>query len=132
MTVARASGDKGFCDVLFGRIVRSRGACEGCGSTTDLQTAHILGRTFSATRCLEANAFCLCASEHARFTTHPDEWMTFVDDKIGMDEYLRLKHLALAGVVGLTSKTWWREELVRLKARCVELGLDPRRKVPSP
>lgn len=130
--VAQRKGAPGLADELFRRIIRQRGACENCGQQRYdlLQTAHIIGRKFSATRCDESNAFCLCASCHARFTDHPDEWLDYVDRTIGMDEYFRLKQRAEAGIT-VSSAVFWSVEVDRLKRRCVELELDTRRRIPA-
>jgi hypothetical protein len=65
--ISKARGYKKKCDDLFSKIVRARGACEACGSTSFLQTSHIQGRAFSALRCDFRNAHCLCAKCHWRW-----------------------------------------------------------------
>jgi hypothetical protein len=88
--------------------------CENCGEEgyAKLQAAHVLSRRYAATRTDEANAFCLCARCHMRFTEHADEWMGFIDATIGRAEYNRLKGKALDGV--RTSEAFWRDECARL------------------
>ncbi len=76
--VASPKGAKAKADRLFSLIVRARGACQACGKTTNLQCAHIISRRYSQTRCVEDNAFCLCAGCHMRFTDHPVEFGDFV------------------------------------------------------
>jgi 5-methylcytosine-specific restriction endonuclease McrA len=81
MTVARAKGAKARADKFFSLIVRSKGACENCGLTTNLQCAHIRSRRFSNTRCELVNAFCLCAACHRKFTDEPLLFASFVHEK---------------------------------------------------
>lgn len=115
MAVAYGKGPKGKATRLHSLVVRKRGRCQRCGSTANLQCAHIIGRKFSATRTDENNAWCLCASCHARFTDHPDEHMAFVAETIGMDAFDVLKRKALDN-----SRPWresmWQEEVDRLQA----------------
>lgn len=89
MTVSRAKGSKAKCDRLFSLIIRSRGRCEHCGETRypQLQTAHIISRRYSHTRCDLANAFCLCATCHRRFTDYPASFGEFVRESIGQLAY---------------------------------------------
>lgn len=96
--------------VLHSQLVRSRGACENCGKTTNLQCAHIISRRYSATRTDLDNAFCLCAGCHMRFTEWPVEFGSFVVDKIGNVEYATLR--AKAETV---TRMDWAAELERLK-----------------
>lgn len=62
------------CDTLFSKIVRSRGFCENCGATDNLQCAHGISRRYRNIRWAEDNAFCLCASCHVFYTHRPLEW----------------------------------------------------------
>ncbi len=100
---------------LHSRLVRSlkgpRCQC-GCGRlATD--AAHIVGRTFAHTRTDLDNALALAAECHRRFTNWPDEWVVFLGQAIGMDEYERLKRKAEDGV---GEKFDWFDELDRLRA----------------
>lgn len=66
---------KDKADILFSRIIRSKGACERCGeSNVQLQCAHWISRRYAWTRTYEDNAFCLCAKDHHYFTDHPTEF----------------------------------------------------------
>ncbi len=107
-------GLRGKATKLHSQVTRARGVCVQCGQTepTQLQTAHIIGRRYAATRTDEANSFCACARCHMRWTDHPDEWVAFCDATIGRAEYDRLKAKALAGV--RTSESFWRAECERL------------------
>jgi len=60
-----------------------------------LQCAHIISRRYATTRTDLANAFCLDAGCHLRFTEHADEWMAFIDRTIGRKKYAELKSRAL-------------------------------------
>lgn len=115
MTVSRMKGPKGKADRLCSQLVRSRGACQKCGSTRDLQAAHIISRRFSATRSDERNLWCLCAKCHRRFHDHPDEHMAFVASTIGLDLFRELKERALTN-----PRPWkdsdWQAEAARLEA----------------
>lgn len=106
-------GAKGKADRLFSLIVRSDGICRSCGDRDyrKLQCAHIIPRTFSATRTDEANAMCLCWSCHRRYTDDPFAWVSFVDATIGREEYDRLKTKAREGV---GTKVDWESEAMRL------------------
>lgn len=117
-TVGNTRAAKKKADVLFSKIVRARGACERCGENdyTKLQTAHIISRRFSNTRCDLANAFALCAKCHHFFTDHPVAFGEFVIAKIGRTEYERLFALARPAL-----KFDWVAEVERLKAIAREL-----------
>ena len=124
MTVSRRRGDPGKADMLFSRLVRSRGDCERCGRPgTD--TAHIVRRRYSATRCVEDNAWCLCRSCHQLTDQWPHEFMWLVERTIGVDRYHELYRLANAGLTQ-SSRLFWRGEVQRLIARCEEVGVDTR------
>lgn len=127
MAVAYGKNDVGKATRLHSLLVRSRGRCEKCGSTQNLQCAHIIKRRFSAVRTDETNAWCLCASCHFRLETHPDEHVAFAFQTIGPDAFHSLKERALAGPP-MSSKLFWRSEVERLQARCDELGLNPKAK----
>ena len=89
MTVSKARGAKGKADRLFSWIVRARGACQNCSETryAQLQTAHIISRRYSHTRCDPTNAYCLCARCHRYFTDHPPSFGEFVRETIGQLAY---------------------------------------------
>jgi hypothetical protein len=127
---AAAKGDRGLADILMSRIVRSRETCQRCGGVgTD--TAHIVKRRYSATRCVEDNAWCLCRACHGHTEEFPHEFMALVDHTIGRRRYDQLVHMALLGIGTWNSKLFWANEVTRLKARCEELGLDTRRRIPA-
>lgn len=128
MTVARSKGNRGLADILFSRIVRSRGRCEypGCDSQGPFDTAHLIGRNYSAVRCVETNAICACRTHHALIDSWPEEKLRVIEATIGMDVYEQNRDLARAGHA-LSAALFWAAEVDRLKTRCVELGLSDRR-----
>jgi hypothetical protein len=79
---------------LHAELVRARGSCERCGTTENLQCAHIISRRYSQTRCRLDNAFCLCAGCHMRFTEWPLEFARFVQNQIGINGYMELKSIS--------------------------------------
>ena len=98
MTVQYGKGDKGKATKLHSRIVRHRAKrCERCGSKDNLQCAHIISRTFSATRCELENALCLCASCHKWTELFPVSFARLVDKHIGADVYAGLEKKAIDG-----------------------------------
>lgn len=119
MKVKPAKAAKGRADRLFSLIVRSAGRCARCGSTQNLQCAHIVSRRFSATRCDFTNASCLCAGCHLRLTNEPFEHVAFFTERLGADEYADLRARALAG-----AKVDWvsRAEELRVIARAKGLA----------
>lgn len=132
MSVSQRSGDPGLADALFSRIIRSRGLCQypGCTSQGPYVTGHLIGRTYRNTRCLEDNAVAICPTHHALIDAWWDEKALVVEATIGQARYDQLKRLANQTPT-TTSKLFWASEAERLKARCVELGLDVRRKIPA-
>ena len=130
MTIARRTGDAGKADRLFSLIVRSRGRCEypGCGSQGPYDTAHLIGRALSGTRCLEDNAVCACRTHHRLIDNWWDEKALIISVTIGADRYQELRAIAEAHKHRpVTSVMFWRGEVARLTARCAELNIDTRR-----
>lgn len=117
-TAASVKGAKKRADVLFSKIVRAAGACRKCGSTTNLQTAHVISRRYSNTRCVLSNAFCLDAKCHMFFTDHPVEWANFVLQEIGQSEYERLYALSQS-----TAKVDWAVVAAELSVTAKNLGV---------
>lgn len=109
--IARAKGHKGKADALFSKIIRLPGVCLRCGSTANLQCAHIISRRYSATRCDTRNAWCLCAGCHRRLTDWPREHSQFITQTIGSEVYDELKLKAET-----VTKVDWAAEYERLKA----------------
>ena len=65
-------------DKLTGAMCRSKGKCEFCGKTEELQWAHFITRGVIKLRYEPKNYACLCAGCHFRGHEHPkwfsDEW----------------------------------------------------------
>ena len=65
-------------DKLFSDRVRSKGKCEFCGSTQNLQCAHFITRKIIKLRYEPLNAACLCVGCHFMGHHHPrlftDSW----------------------------------------------------------
>lgn len=114
-----AKGDRGKADRLFSLIIRSKGFCQCCGATSNLQCAHIISRKYSNTRTLEKNAFCLCAGCHMHFTHWPLEFSAFVEEKIGKYQYQALREIAHR-----TTKVNWPAEVARLKDVWASISAD--------
>lgn len=106
-------GAKGKATRLHSQLVRLRGLCESCGSTDNLQCAHIISRKYNATRTDENNAFCLCARCHMNFTDDPVGFGLFVIDRVGEPAYDALRAKANGGVKWYESD--WRDECARLE-----------------
>ncbi len=111
----RPKGAKGKADRLFSKLIRSRGVCVGCGEREypKLQTCHVVSRRYAWTRVDPDNAVCGCWRCHRYWTDNPVEWAQFVENHLGLDEYLRLKQKALGGV---GKKVDWDAEVLRLQA----------------
>jgi hypothetical protein len=128
VTVSRRTGAPGKADWLFSRIVRSRGFCQmpGCRCPGPYDTAHVIGRVYSATRCIEDNAWCLCRTHHTTVDNWPEEKLRLVVQTIGMPRYEELRALAQAGPPP-PKRLFWPSEVERLMERCQELGIDTKR-----
>lgn len=108
--VGSPKGAKARADKYFSLIVRARGECQACGKRENLQTAHVISRRFSNTRCELMNAYCLCAGCHHHFTDHPVEWGQFVIEKMGESGYRHLTAMSQ-----LTTKVDWFEVAQHLR-----------------
>lgn len=104
---------KAKADKLFSQIIRANGYCERClrqSPQVQLQTAHIISRTYSKIRTDERNAFCLCSACHRYFHNWPKEFAKFITDKRGSKVYEELKAKAED-----TGKFDWSLEYERLE-----------------
>lgn len=110
--VGSPKGAKAKADKYFSLLIRSRGACQACGKTLNLQCAHIISRRYSHTRCVERNALCLCAGCHHYYTDHPAEFGTLVLTFMDAHEYDALTQLSQ-----LTGKVDWVAVAAEMKAR---------------
>jgi hypothetical protein len=113
------AGPMGVADDLFSRIVRelARHRCARCrGVATDC--AHIVGRAAGRIRTDERNALALCRRCHNWYTGHPKAWREWIEERSPglLDELGRLAHAGeKLGVL------FWRDEVVRLRARLREV-----------
>lgn len=107
-------GPAGTAEKLHSELVRSRGACERCGSPGPLECAHIVRRRYVATRTCERNAWCLCHHCHRIVDEDPTEFYDLIEATIGREGFTLLKNQALGN-----TKVWresdWREECGRLR-----------------
>ena len=79
-------------DKLCGQIARSIGHCEHCGSSDNLQWAHIITRSIVRLRYERKNWYALCASCHRHFHNKPLQFSDFVAKTKGkniVDELIR-------------------------------------------
>lgn len=81
-------------DQLWSRTIREHGCCEACGSTWQLEAAHIIPRRFRATRWRRDNGLCLCHTCHQYFEAGRRFFVRWVKDHIGEDKYRELWFLA--------------------------------------
>ena len=116
MSVAYGKGPKGKATRLHSLLVRSRGRCERCGEARyeKLTTAHIIRRSYTATRTDESASWCLCYSCHRLTEDFPREFMALVEQTIGMERYEELERLARAGMK--RSQADWHAEVLRLES----------------
>lgn len=106
-------------DLIFSRIIRSRGVCEHCGRRENLQCAHGFSRRYRATRWDEEQCWCLCSSCHFTFTHNPLRWDDWMLDRMGVVLYQSKRDLALHGRNPDLSET-----VARLKAREAQITDD--------
>lgn len=92
-------GKKAKATMLHSKVVRARGRCERCGETDygKLQTAHIIPRRYSVTRCDPNAAWCLCVGCHLRTTEWASEHMALVEATIGLGAYGLMRAAAQRG-----------------------------------
>lgn len=139
MPTKRRKGKPGKADKLFSELVRSKGRCEAADwdgwyhvCSPQLQTCHVIGRRYAATRTDFDNAICCCASAHTHFTNKPILWTAFVDwwaERTGRARRARIEGEMVQGdhwedvmrrrADALTSSPRrfdWKAEVVRLQA----------------
>ena len=114
-------GAKGKATKLHSKLVRSRGRCERCGESdyAKLECAHIISRTYSATRTDLDNAWALCHACHFRLSKWPREHSHFITETIGSEKYELLR--AKAETV---TKMNWEDEYARLKQIAKDLDIS--------
>tara|TARA_R110000868_G_scaffold102674_7_gene282812 strand:- start:454 stop:831 length:378 start_codon:yes stop_codon:yes gene_type:complete len=116
MPVDYGKSTKAKATKLHSLYVRTRDnfTCRWCGATKQsgkqIQCAHIISRSISATRTDESNAVALCASCHWAQSKNPLVWARWVEKELGT-KYL--DGLLARGVPGV--KVDWGAEVERLK-----------------
>lgn len=107
------------CDTLFSSIVRSRGACQRCGSKYNLQCAHVIGRSDHFLRWDENNALCLCHDCHNnwahRFPNSFKDWFSikFPQQRAYLDQNQGVNKRSLDEIISLYEElkiTWSKHE----------------------
>ena len=87
---------KKSCDKLWSKIIRSKGHCEICRTTQNLEAHHIVTRSRIPTRWDVDNGICLC-SKHHKFCTeisaHGNSiaFARWFDDKFGPERFTRIQ-----------------------------------------
>ena len=107
----RRASEEGLCkthlkqrkDRAFSLRIRARdGRCLACGTTVNLQCAHIVSAVYPATRWNEDNAITLCRADHKKFTEWPLIWEAWLGENFpGRLE--RMKDLA-RGMEGASTR----------------------------
>ena len=98
-TAAKAKATK-----LHSLLVRTRDGfrCRWCGVHKDdgkqIQCAHIISRSISATRTDEKNAVALCASCHWKQSKNPLVWARWLEDELGREHLDDLLERGVSGV----------------------------------
>ena len=75
-----------------GRCLMASFACWG-----ELECAHIIRRSFKATRWEPINAVTLCSEHHRWYTEHPLAWTAWATEHLGPDTYAALVERAYKG-----------------------------------
>ena len=112
---AYGRGDRGKATRLHSIVVRQKGYCERCGAPdtkVSLDAAHIIRRSYGATRADPANGWALCRSCHSLVDTFADEFAALVEKTIGWAGYRRLKRKAQQGV---GAKQDWSAQVEKLQ-----------------
>lgn len=78
-------------DILFSKIVRSKGYCVKCGKTSNLQAAHIYSRRYRSVRWDWNNVLCLCSGCHFWSHHNPILFTEWVAEYLGEHKYIQLK-----------------------------------------
>lgn len=98
-------GMKAEADRLFSQLIRSKGRCEWCGSTLNLQCSHVVSRKYNSVRWDEDNAECLCARCHRRAHDFPAINGRRLERKMGAQAFDAL-HLRAQAVTKMKHQDW--------------------------
>ncbi|MDD5013805.1 MAG: hypothetical protein PHW73_01720 [Atribacterota bacterium] len=117
---------KNKLDKLYSLIIRSKGYCEVCGKTTNLQAHHVIGRIVYALRWDLQNGCCLCASCHefGKQSAHQNPiWFIgwFKEHRPEDYKYLQKKKLE--------SKTWFISDYEEIYQKLKEIYENNKRLV---
>lgn len=123
-----ARGAKATCDTYFSKLVRARGRCERCGTTTGpFECAHVIRRRFVGDpdgvplRHNLLNAWCLCRACHQLVDSDAVPFAALVEATIGLGAYEELQVVRRAHHRGWREADWVRE---RARLRLLLQGLD--------
>ena len=80
------------CDRLFSLYIRDRDkVCVRCGTTQNLQCAHVFSRIYMKVRFDPRNAVALCAGCHKYMTHYGIQWEEFIRGRMGDEAYEELR-----------------------------------------
>jgi hypothetical protein len=114
--------DKAKATKLHSLLVRTRDnfTCRWCGASKkdgkQIQCAHIVSRSVSATRTDERNAVALCASCHWKQGKNPIIWARWIEAELGT---AHIDDLIERGVPGVSVD--WASEVERLQSALDDL-----------
>lgn len=122
---ARELRQRDYADALWSRIVRARDGwrCRLCGSGTQVEAAHIIGRGHDATRLEVDNGLALCRRHHREYDQHVEATRdAVVVDVVGQSEYDRLRRRG-NDPTWRRPPDWWSTEHARLRRLAREMGV---------
>jgi len=117
MVASYGTKEKAAATKLHSLVVRTRDnfTCRWCGVSKSngkqIQCAHIISRSLSATRTDERNAVALCASCHWKQSKNPLLWARWIEKELGSEELDFLIEKSQSKV-----KVDWAAECERLQA----------------
>lgn len=117
MVASYGTKEKAAATKLHSLLVRTRDnfTCRWCGTPKSagkqIQCAHIISRSISATRTDERNAVALCASCHWKQSKNPLLWARWIEKELGSEELDFLIEKSQSKI-----KVDWASECVRLQA----------------
>lgn len=114
----RAQADKFFSQYIRARDGRCLAqASTNCTETVYLQCAHLISRSYQATRVNPSNAVALCVSCHKLFSHRPIEWELWVRETFGDERWDSLVRQALTH-----ERPDWKYEAAYWRSAVAELG----------
>lgn len=120
---SQRKGLKKKLDIVFSKLIRSKGRCERCGRRPPevvLNCSHIFSRANLSVRWDELNAKCLCAGDHFEWHQSPLEGMEWLKTIRTPEQLEELKRRANS------IKQWTVGELKELLASLEKKLLDSR------